>query len=137
MMMWEIAVSGLVIGIIIGVFAMCFGGRNLHEKKKLEDKLKQSQVDLMRYREELRNYLAQSLHLLDNLECDHKKLHQHIKNGSNVLLSHLVTSKSLYRYDLAESEVDKNQVPINFPRDYPEESKNVFSKPPFYTPLSK
>ncbi|VFP78526.1 Inner membrane protein YhcB [Candidatus Erwinia haradaeae] len=136
-MMWELVVSGLVIGIIIGVFAMCFGGRSLYEKKKLEDKLKKSQVEMMRYQEEFRSYLAQTVNLLDTLECDHQKLHQHIKNGSNILLSHLVNSKSLYRYDLSESELDKNQIPINFPRDYPEESKNLFSKPPFYTPLSK
>lgn len=124
-MTWEYALSGLVVGIIIGALAMRFGNRRLREQQSLQYELDKSKAELADYHQELSNHFAHSAELLDNMARDYRQLYQHMAKGSNDLMPSLSDEKNPFAYQLTESEADNDQVPVQMPRDYPESASGL------------
>ncbi|MXP67807.1 Z-ring associated protein ZapG [Pantoea sp. Aalb] len=124
-MTWEYGIMGLITGIIIGAVTMRFGNKKLREQNNIQYKLQQSKIELANYREEISNHFERSAELLDNMAHDYRKFYNHIAKNSNKLLSHKINGKNLFTYKFKETEIDNDQLPVQTPRDYSEESSGL------------
>ncbi|UDG80174.1 Z-ring associated protein ZapG [Candidatus Steffania adelgidicola] len=136
-MTWEYALTGLMIGIIIGVLAMRFGTHQIRQHQTLRYELEKSQAELDEYRKELTSHFARSAELLNNIADSYRQLYQHMAKSSNSLLPNQSREDNPFHYALLETEtVAHEEENINTdvntregndkisaerqPRDYPE-----------------
>ncbi|OZI14028.1 cytochrome D ubiquinol oxidase subunit III [Sodalis-like symbiont of Philaenus spumarius] len=123
-MTWEYALIGLVVGMIIGAVAMCFGNHKLRQQQTLQNEPEKSKAELDEYREELTSHFARSAELLDNMADDYRQLYQHMAKSSNSLLPNQRSEDNPFRYRLTEA--DNDQIPAEMqPRDYPESTSGL------------
>lgn len=127
-MIWLYALSGLVLGIIIGALAMRFGSRSLREQQALRYQLEKNKQELEEYRKELVGHFAEGAELLDNMARDYRALYQHMAKSSISLLTETDAQTNPFRHCLSESEAGNDQAPIQMPRDYSEGASGLLSQ---------
>ncbi|WP_040976455.1 YhcB family protein [Necropsobacter massiliensis] len=126
--MWQAALIGLVVGVIIGYVLLRFTKGSVKKQVKTEAELQQVKHELGNQKQQLEKHFAESAELLKTMAQDYQKLYRHLASSSNTLLPELA-DKELFAQNLIahqnEPDADGDPSEDNQPRDYSEGSSGI------------
>lgn len=117
-MTWEYLLTGLTVGIIIGVIVMRFGNYSLRKQKNLQYKLEKSRTELDNYRMELKSYFGRSANILEKMANECRHLHKNIGESSNTLLSDYHREDNIFNECTDQNDSNNSILSERQPRDY-------------------
>lgn len=124
-MTWEYGLIGLVVGVIVGVIATRFGSRKLRDQHALQYELEKTKDELKEFKLELNQHFSRSSELLENMSQNYRDLYQHMSSGATTLLPEQTAKENAFIWQQAENRTDKDQPPLEMPRDYSEQASGL------------
>ncbi|WP_373100137.1 MULTISPECIES: YhcB family protein [Pasteurellaceae] len=126
--MWQAALIGLVVGVIIGYLLLRLTKGSVKKQVKTEAELQQVKNELGTQKQQLEKHFAESAELLKTLAQDYQKLYRHLASSSTAMLPELA-DKALFTQNLIvhNNEPDEHtaQNKDGQPRDYSEGSSGI------------
>ncbi|MDG6894643.1 YhcB family protein [Volucribacter amazonae] len=136
--MWQTALIGLVIGVILGYLILRFTKGSVKKQVQTETELKQLKNQVATQQQELEKHFAESAELLKNFAQDYQKLYQHFAKTSATLMPE-TENKALFTPNLLpeNAQDEKTELEVitpetslanhkdNPPKDYSEGSSGI------------
>ena len=124
--MWQAAVIGLVVGVILGYVLLRLTKGSVKKQVQTEAELKEVKTQLSDKQAQLEKHFAESAELFKTLIGDYQKLYRHYAASSETLLGSKPADKGLFTQQLVTaSSESKSEEP---PRDYCIRVSTAFSK---------
>lgn len=91
---WIVAVVALAVGVLIGYLLGKSGGNEIN-RKRLEEELNGSRVEMDRYKDEVTTHFEKTAALVNELTDQYRKVHQHLATGAQNLCPDQQAGRSL------------------------------------------
>jgi uncharacterized membrane-anchored protein YhcB (DUF1043 family) len=91
---WIVAVVALAVGVLIGYLLGKSGGSEI-KRKRLEEELNGSRIEMDRYKEEVTTHFEKTAALVNELTDQYRKVHQHLATGAQNLCPDQQAGRSL------------------------------------------
>ncbi len=101
--MWQSALVGLVVGLILGYLLLRLTKDSVKKQLQTETELKKAKSELDQQKQNLEKHFSESAELLKTLAQDYQKLYQHLADSSAELLPQL-ENKILFENQLEEKK---------------------------------
>ncbi|PAR31214.1 Z-ring associated protein ZapG [Vibrio metoecus] len=119
-MPWIYAISGLLVGIAVGMLIARLTTPQYKTQKNLQKELESAKFTLEQQRQELSDHFAQTAEMLDTLGKDYTKLYQHMAKTATDLIPNLPEQDNPFS-KLAQQKESENKQPEELeqpPKDY-------------------